>query len=547
MESIFSQVELCMSKIVRRQKVTKYRERAQALSQSLVIPVFHSVSFGGDETGIFGATPFEVLHCLLLGIMKYVLLSLFDYTLISSITNKKGETTTSTSKPFKQSTFEQRLRIASLASKRQSDREMPRSVFNCGVTSLSGIQGQEYVGLSLLTIIALPGLLGDVQKEKAYCSLLWQSVSLYVTLTRDTIPKGHANVTLLKQISQYVGDFIKVVGPQREISSPEVGTKIPRLHGLTHFPRQIVRDGSPNNSNGIYLEKALKKVVKHPAKRTRKTHLDFDDDLVRRFSEFQCIEDYYDDNELDWVLHGQAAQNDRSSSSSFSHATIDCVTVSRPKFHFVKRGTQWNTKVGSKVLSGILHPFANLPETVLRALKLFLNTEVGRVRDIESVSCHYELQMPRKKGTSVEKQIFRCTPNYRKSSWYDWVMVKYTRGESVFSVPSRLYLWLSFTPSNSSVPQYFALTWSMASWTTPSYTYLPCFKRDKLHENAKVVSFEALIESTACCLPSPELESCSELAEKVEDNSNYVVIPPMSEWHIIGWGNSLVEELQSYY
>ena len=35
--------------------------------------------FGGDPEGIFGATPFEVLHQMLLGLLKYILESLYNY------------------------------------------------------------------------------------------------------------------------------------------------------------------------------------------------------------------------------------------------------------------------------------------------------------------------------------------------------------------------------------------------------------------------------------------------------------------------------------
>ena len=46
-----------------------------------------------------------------------------------------------------------------MSSKRQSNFDFPRSVFNSGATSRSGINGQEYVGFSLMYIIALPNML----------------------------------------------------------------------------------------------------------------------------------------------------------------------------------------------------------------------------------------------------------------------------------------------------------------------------------------------------------------------------------------------------
>ena len=46
------------------------------------MPALINHFFGGDLEGLFGATPFEVLHQLLLGIFKYILESLYNYRTI---------------------------------------------------------------------------------------------------------------------------------------------------------------------------------------------------------------------------------------------------------------------------------------------------------------------------------------------------------------------------------------------------------------------------------------------------------------------------------
>ena len=71
-------VDECMHYIIRRENVQYHRQRAKEISQNQHIPIFRTISFGGENHGIFGATPFEVLHTLLLGIMKYVLNTLFN-------------------------------------------------------------------------------------------------------------------------------------------------------------------------------------------------------------------------------------------------------------------------------------------------------------------------------------------------------------------------------------------------------------------------------------------------------------------------------------
>jgi hypothetical protein len=137
--------------------VVKYCDIARGISHQLVIPALHELGFGGVPRGLFCATPFEVLHTLMLGTMKYTLLSLFNFKIVTVSTHTNSSTgvitsTTKVSKPLMIDKIERRIRVLSMHSKRQSVRDMPWAVFNKGVTTFGGIQGQEYVGLSILTI-----------------------------------------------------------------------------------------------------------------------------------------------------------------------------------------------------------------------------------------------------------------------------------------------------------------------------------------------------------------------------------------------------------
>ena len=111
-QEIYDVVQNCISCIQRKENVGQMRERAKNISQKLQFPVFQYFHFGGDKSGIFGSTPFEVLHTLLLGIMKYTLISLYNYQSLPTRDNPN------LSYIFKKVEFEKRIRILSQASKR---------------------------------------------------------------------------------------------------------------------------------------------------------------------------------------------------------------------------------------------------------------------------------------------------------------------------------------------------------------------------------------------------------------------------------------------
>jgi hypothetical protein len=54
-------------------------EWCRSLSRSPIIPSLFSHNFGGDEEGVLGACPFELLHQFQLGLLKYIVMSLYNY------------------------------------------------------------------------------------------------------------------------------------------------------------------------------------------------------------------------------------------------------------------------------------------------------------------------------------------------------------------------------------------------------------------------------------------------------------------------------------
>ena len=550
-------VQRCMDKILRRRKVVKYRDMAKGISHQLVIPALYELGFGGFPRGLFCATPFEILHTHMLGTMKYTLDTLFNYKLVTETTqttNGSTTTTTKTSKPLMVDEIERRIRILSMHSKRQSDRDMPRAVFNKGVTTLGGIQGQEYVGLSILTIAALPGMLKDISEERLFMKLLWKGISLCFILCRDQVPKEEIESSrLMAKIRNYNDLFVQVCENQRYYESPNVVCKIPKLHGLLHFPSQIQDHGSAENFNGSYLESMLKDFIKRPGKRTRRTHTDFALDLMNRWSEFSSISDYMstvDKSDLDDAILPQMNNNSQPIprvpifGDNADNTVVDepdrRYKMIRNAFSFQKLGNTWHTVCGTSMTMDVIHPDCQLLPTQLLALKSFLTTDMDQL-NVKHVDCFYEMRLKDENSN----QIFRCNPSYRKQPWFDFIYVDYMNASNVVSsCASLLLLWLTFEHPVSKETQLYALTHSLTSQNTPRWTFMPAWKGDRLYEGAKVVNYETSISGVAYVLPGvdPFLvdpnERCTKgrlILQNVLDNKYFLVIPQRHDWAKIGW------------
>ena len=532
-ENIRSLLDECIHNIKHCRDVGYHRKQAASVSQCLVYPAFFDVSCGGDPHGIFGITPFESLHTLLLGMMKHSLQCLFEEGKHTS----EGHGLVGGKGVFESSEFERQIRVLSLASNRQSDRIMPQCMFTTGVTTLSCIRGHDYVGLSLLTIAALPGMLNNIQQEKGYMQLLWEGICLYASLNWDSMPREELSL-LHENIKKYLHTFLCVAGPQCWRMSPSVGTKFPCFHGMLHFKWQMEHFGSSLNFLGSYLESSLKVFIKQPAQWTRKTHSNFASDLVSRWVEYQTINEICSEvgcetmeslskvaGKMDVARHVGGYSND--------------VKLAAPRFSFIcTQASTWSTKYSGKIKDEIYHPDMPWCEGTKSVVRNFLRG----LNDVNEVFCHYALTITNK-NVGEEGDIFRCNPKFRGRQWFDWAMIEWEseRGSGTYDSPARIHLLMSFLEENNVThgdPQVFALIQSLRGTSACKYTFLPAWDCDILEEGMRVVNFHNSVKSVAYVLPG--IEPGCQLNHKMMDdvcisdcsseNKFFIVLPPMSVW-----------------
>ena len=567
----------CINAIHDNSKKTEAREVAKSLSQDLHISSLSKFYFGGDEEGVFGATPVESLHALLFGPMKMTLLSLFEYKFDYMTKSKDDETNTvALKKVFRTAEFERRIRILSKLSKRQSYRHIPRSTYSNGVSSISGLSAQELIGLSMLTIVALPGCIDIDSKdlrlsiEQDFTELLWLGVSLYKCFNCTDIDKDKELILLETKVRYYIRRFCQVCGEQRYYASL-VGTKLPKLHSLIHLVLSIRKFGVPNNYFGGFLESMMKTFVKYPSKRTRLMTGDtFLEDMSNRWSEFSIIDEYYSTTIL----------------PNINQSTIDYTPVPEDieasckwgmeRFRFTLIKKKWHTAYkdssGSMCYNDrIFHPFYKLPDKVLHALSDWVQNDSPRFFDgivPAYISCHYYVKDKTEEYQYCDKEdiIFRSSPSYQGEPWFDWISIEYedeNNPDNKFDVPTKSFLWLKVCYERDDIqdPE-FVLGWPLDTMQLPQYPYLCGLGYDNLWYDACVFPKE-LVRGPAFVLPAVDIDNVheqiendlpNEMHENVLPNeissidllhsSKYIFIPFRNKWKSIGWDSSVFKKFQ---
>lgn len=572
-------------------QVQESRDRAQAISQNLVIPYYFNFTFGGSKNGVFGSLPYELLHLYYLGLQKYMLTCLFQCVEIPSdlsrwckrrwknpnqpgagldrrptvrrakrdksgrpapVPNQEAE---SSKEIFNKVEFERRVRVVTQSAKRQSDKDMPRTPFKNGVTELTRLTGQEYMGLILVTLAAMKGCVvgaaGDML-EKAYSLVLFLSMSLHMSLTRleNTETQLHA---MSRKISVFMSYYSWVVGPMREFLSKS-GLRISKFHGLKHFPHYIRRYGNAYNFFGGYWESHLKCLLKANTSTTSRRQDRIDLDLMNRHFEMKiCDSALKELEDMRWFDINRAGDVAAASDSGDQHVqdddgeeNLDKYLLSKPAFVAKKvNADRWVVRYGRRRFENAVYPSVegthgdSWVKAVLDYCDLRNQDNGGIFDQIEfSYSCRARDEETGKKET------FRCHPNYYsypwdRRSWHDWAMVNWEHGSEenpqTYTSAARLRLWAKLVSSNDgSNTEICCAVQSMSSVHTRQDSMLPCFSGDYVEDMVRVIEADQ-IATVAYVLPSIG-DRIDEFPNNAEEANYFIIVPPRgTDWVNLGW------------
>jgi hypothetical protein len=560
-----------------RRNVGMARAKLQEISQVPVMSAFFDFDYCGDPHGIFGSCPFERLHAWLSGIMKDGMRYLF---LMCDLPEDfvdwcKDEYRTESNKPrisitdgdyhINKAKFEAIFRFLTMCSRRQSDRSVPRTPFKNGVTDLTRLNGQEYPGLVMLTLVALKGLLHERVHESWHddiVSVLWMMLSLNEQMSLPSISSTELEV-LDDRIKVFLRKYKEVFGHVALVNS-KVGLKKIKFHAPKHFVFYNKRYGSSETFFGGTLESALKSTVKQPTERTSRRHDHLCKDLAARQHDRFCISQsrletsaLYErfKSRTSPARKRQCFRNDPNA----SQATIlpPGWTMHKSVFSLSKSADQWSTHHGKHTFTNrVVYPnfVSSTPGEVFdngESLWVLKSVEHADQLGYTHIEVCCGASIPTERVERSERQsndLFRCHPSFHsypflRRSWHDWAMIRWSDDDdesndsdkSVMTVAARLLMFAKlFGHHDANTPARVVAVVQSLSEFDPQPDPLLTFALGDIIDREPIVVDVQAIASTAFVLPcvkNPE----DPFPVDIDEATYFLVMPPRADWNNIGW------------
>lgn len=239
--------------------------------------VFHTLDMGGDPRGIHGICPAEVLHTLRLGIFKYAVQCLIQEELYDS----------------KQKLFDSLVKKISISCSHQSDRDVPRTNFQTGISSFTKITGNECSGVVLVVTMCLLCTDGkaifessgiSIRRREKFIQLFEHLLMFEEWMCKETGFDNQNELSIARDTTFHLLNEIKDT-LQRQ-SGNEM--KLLKFHVLRHLIDDIERFGCAQNFNGGPCEENFKP-HKHMAQLTQRRQNTFIQQIGHRLAESYCF------------------------------------------------------------------------------------------------------------------------------------------------------------------------------------------------------------------------------------------------------------------
>ena len=251
----------------------------KAISQHCIQNTLYKLHFGShNKLSVHGACAWDMLHMILLGIFKYIRDCFFEQI---------GETSSLAKE------IDALARQYGELLSRQSDRQLPKTKFNNGITG-GKLAAKEYTGVLLLIFTVLKskkgrqlarkkGLFKNDQVVYDWCLLLETVITWEGWLKSPSMERRHVNRAEKKH--RYLMYLIKKVARRGK----GMGLKVTKFHAILHLVQDMKNFGVPLEvdcgSNEQHHDNP-----KASAKLTQKKKESFDQQTAERLQEKELLE-----------------------------------------------------------------------------------------------------------------------------------------------------------------------------------------------------------------------------------------------------------------
>jgi hypothetical protein len=149
---------------------------------------------------------------------------------------------------FSRVSFGKSARIVNGFLECQSDCSIPSLLYQAGLTAVTKMQGRDFPGLCLLTILSMGGMIGPqyVELDRNLTLLVWLGISMNDNLSQKVYTADCLSI-LSERTARSLTVTKALIGDQLKYSLL-AGLRLVKLfHGLLHYVDQIKKFGSPLN------------------------------------------------------------------------------------------------------------------------------------------------------------------------------------------------------------------------------------------------------------------------------------------------------------
>ena len=376
------------------------RIRLNEISYHHIKNAFHTLDFGGDERGLHGLCPAEILHCVRLGLFKMAVTCFYNNL-----------------QPRHRGDLDKVVNIIKMQFKHQSDRCVPRTSFKFVISDLTKITASEWIGIVLLLTNALLTKAG---------LKVWRASQNHDSVKNDFIKLFERLLILdewlrkkdgfdVEELDSVRNKLLTFLVHYKRICKRREGNemKILKYHLMVHVIDDIKRLGAPQNVNGGPCESNFIP-QKREAKRTQKRSDTFTKQMAMRMHEN--------------LIFSHALNKKHNEDALNMKDGIDNNPVGGSKFEILRDDDTELPKV-------IWSKQRDLEKTFKKEIIAFVFRELAK-NEQDTVQCFTEHK--------VNKRIFRSDCSYRgNEEWFDWVSVIWkTEEERMIEVFAKIHMFV---------------------------------------------------------------------------------------------------------